>query len=167
VALTGNLGRRGAGWQFANLQTAVFDEVKDPVAFYPPERPDGVARIAVSTARLGADMLATICPMCQMNIDLYQAEVNRRFKTDFKIPILFFTQLLGLAFGMDAKELGIGSEVVSSRRALAKIGITVPEPPEGEAVAAGAPAEKPRVPRARKGPELPMPHMPKDEGVGL
>jgi anaerobic selenocysteine-containing dehydrogenase len=65
-ALTGNLGRRGAGWQFANLQSAVFDEVKDPVAFYPPERPDGVARIAVSSARLGADMLALRGPPLKM-----------------------------------------------------------------------------------------------------
>ena len=66
VALTGNVGRPGAGWQFANLQTAVFDEVRDPVAFYPPEKPDGVARIAVSTARLGADMLALRDPPLRM-----------------------------------------------------------------------------------------------------
>ena len=64
--LTGNVGKRGAGWQFANLQTAVFDDVKDPVAFYPPERPDGVARIALSTARLGADMLALRDPPLRM-----------------------------------------------------------------------------------------------------
>lgn len=66
VALTGNLGRPGAGWQFANLQTAVFDEVQDPIAFYPPEHPDGVARIALSTARLGADMLALADPPLKM-----------------------------------------------------------------------------------------------------
>ncbi|GMV03827.1 MAG: molybdopterin oxidoreductase [Gemmatimonadota bacterium] len=66
VALTGNLGRPGAGWQFANLQSAVFDDVKDPVAFYPPDEPDGVARIAVSTARLGADMLALADPPLKM-----------------------------------------------------------------------------------------------------
>jgi anaerobic selenocysteine-containing dehydrogenase len=62
LALTGNLGRPGAGWQFANLQSAVFDDVKDPLAFYPPAEPDGVARIGVSTARLGADMLAATDP---------------------------------------------------------------------------------------------------------
>ena len=62
LALTGNIGRPGAGWVFANLQSAVFDEVKDPIALYPPERPDGVARISVATARLGADMLATADP---------------------------------------------------------------------------------------------------------
>jgi heterodisulfide reductase subunit B len=125
-----------------------------------------IRRLLDSAERRGADVLATICPMCQMNIDLYQGEVNRRFKTDFHIPILFFTQLVGLAFGMEAKELGIGSEVISAKRALAKIGIEVPEPEEGEAVAAGAGPEK-RAPRPKKGQALPMPRMPKDEGVGL
>jgi heterodisulfide reductase subunit B len=124
-----------------------------------------IRRLLDSAERLGADVLATICPMCQMNIDLYQGEVNRRFKTDFHIPILFFTQLVGLAFGMEAKELGIGSEVISAKRALAKIGIEVPEPEEGEAVAAGAGPAK-RAPRPKKGQALPMPRMPKDEGVG-
>jgi len=58
VAITGNLGRPGAGWQFANLQTDVFGAVQDPEAFYPPSRPDGAARVSVSTARLGLDMRA-------------------------------------------------------------------------------------------------------------
>ncbi len=66
VAITGNLGRPGAGWQFANLQTAVFDSVKDPIAFYPPETPDGVARVSISTARLGRDMLAARDPELRM-----------------------------------------------------------------------------------------------------
>jgi anaerobic selenocysteine-containing dehydrogenase len=62
LAITGNIGRPGAGWQFANLQSHVFDPVKDPVAFYPPERPDGRTRVSISTARLGRDMLATDDP---------------------------------------------------------------------------------------------------------
>ncbi len=134
-----------------------------------------IRRLLDSAERLGADVLATICPMCQMNIDLYQAEVNRRFKTDYRIPILFFTQLVGLAFGMEAKALGIGVRGrLGAKRALAKIGIEVPEPPEAErvpvgaAAADGAPAARPRAPRAKKGPALPMPRMPRDDqGVGL
>ncbi len=66
TALTGNIGIAGGGWQFANLQSAVFDEVKDPLAFYPPAEPDGVIRVAVSTARLGRDMLATRNPPLKM-----------------------------------------------------------------------------------------------------
>ncbi len=66
LALTGNIGRVGAGWQFANLQSAIFDEVKDPLALYPPEKPDGVARVSISTARLGRDMLKTDDPPLKM-----------------------------------------------------------------------------------------------------
>jgi anaerobic selenocysteine-containing dehydrogenase len=66
LAVTGNLGRPGAGWIYANLQSAIFDEVKDPVAFFPPERPDGVMRVSISTARLGRDMLAQVEPPLRM-----------------------------------------------------------------------------------------------------
>jgi heterodisulfide reductase subunit B2 len=120
-------------------------------------------RLLDAADRLGTDVIATLCPMCQMNIDLYQAEVNHRFGTRYHVPILFFTQLMGLAFGSDARSLGIGTEVVSARDALARIGVSVPEPepvPDG-----GAP--RPRKPRPGRGPELPMPVMPgpgEDEG---
>jgi anaerobic selenocysteine-containing dehydrogenase len=66
LALTGNVGRPGAGWQFANLQSDIFSPVKDPLAFYPPDEPDSVARVSVSTSRLGGDMLATTDPPLKM-----------------------------------------------------------------------------------------------------
>ncbi|MBK5099227.1 MAG: molybdopterin-dependent oxidoreductase, partial [Gemmatimonadetes bacterium] len=66
LAITGNFGRPGSGWVYANLQSAVFDDVKDPVAFYPPEQPDGVMRVSISTARLGRDMLAQRDPPLRM-----------------------------------------------------------------------------------------------------
>ena len=58
LAVTGQVGKPGAGWMYANLQTQVFSNVKDPLDFYPPEEPDGVVRVSVSTARLGRDMEA-------------------------------------------------------------------------------------------------------------
>ena len=66
VALTGNLGKPGAGWVFANLQTDVFGAEQDPLAFYPPAAPDGIARVSVSTARLGPDLLAQTGPPVRM-----------------------------------------------------------------------------------------------------
>ncbi len=66
LAITGNLGRPGAGWVYANLQSHVFDEVRDPVACYPPAEPDGVVRVSVSTARLGRDMLDQTEPPIRM-----------------------------------------------------------------------------------------------------
>lgn len=62
LAVTGQVGRPGGGWMYANLQTQVFGDVKDPVACYPPAQPDGVVRVSISTARLGRDMKATTAP---------------------------------------------------------------------------------------------------------
>ncbi|MGB6363540.1 MAG: molybdopterin-dependent oxidoreductase, partial [Thermoanaerobaculia bacterium] len=53
LALTGNLGKPGAGWVYANLQSQIFDAPGDPLAFYPPERDDDPIRISVSTSLLG------------------------------------------------------------------------------------------------------------------
>ncbi len=69
-----------------------------------------------------ADVLVTVCPMCQLNLDAYQSRVNQHFGTGFHLPILYFTQVLGLAFGIDAKALGFGKEMVSADEALRKIG---------------------------------------------
>lgn len=85
-----------------------------------------IRRLVADAAERGAHLMATVCPMCQMNIDAYQNEMNHFFKTDYHMPILFFTQLLGLAFGAKPEELGIGLELVSSRNALAYIGVEVP-----------------------------------------
>ncbi len=116
-------------------------------------------RLVHEASARGADLMATVCPMCQMNIDCFQDEMNAHFRTSYHMPILFFTQLVGLAFGAAARELGIGSELVDPRAALAKIGVEVP-PPE--------PAAPARSRSARKSAALPMPPMPADgEREGL
>jgi heterodisulfide reductase subunit B len=92
-----------------------------------------IRRLVDTADRRGADLLATVCPMCQMNIDAYQGEMNRHFGTRYHVPILFFTQLIGLAFGVEPRELGIGAEIVSARDVLGKLGIELPEEPAAEA----------------------------------
>jgi len=66
LVITGNIGIPGAGWLYANLQSSIFDTVQDPIAFFPPEKPDGIARVSISTARLGQDMLAQKDPTLKM-----------------------------------------------------------------------------------------------------
>jgi heterodisulfide reductase subunit B len=111
-----------------------------------------IRRLIYGATRYEADMLVTLCPMCQLNIDAYQAEANRFFSTNYEMPILYFTQLIGLAFGISAKELGIGQEFVDPRPALAKINVEVDDTP--------APTRKPK----EEG--LPMPKMPGKNGGG-
>jgi heterodisulfide reductase subunit B len=67
----------------------------------------------------GAQVIATACPMCQVNLECYQQSVNQEFGTQFSVPILYFTQLLGLALGIPKKRLGIGKEFVSAVPVLA------------------------------------------------
>lgn len=66
MAITGNIGRPGGGWQFANLQSHIFGSPRDPLAFYPPESRDGTVRVSISTARLGRDILAASDPALRM-----------------------------------------------------------------------------------------------------
>jgi heterodisulfide reductase subunit B len=54
-----------------------------------------------------ADCIAVTCPLCQMNLDVYQAKINKTYQTDFHIPIVYFTQLMGLAFALESKQLGL------------------------------------------------------------
>jgi heterodisulfide reductase subunit B len=110
-------------------------------------------RLLRNAAEYETDIMVTLCPMCQLNLDAYQEAVNKRFGTNYKIPILYFTQLIGLALGISPEALGIGSEFVDARPALSKIGIELPPPQE--------PAKKKRPSKE----ELPMPRMPESEEV--
>ena len=54
-----------------------------------------------------ADVVATSCPLCQFNLECYQDDMSSKFKTDMNIGVVYFSQLLGLAFGLSPKELGM------------------------------------------------------------
>jgi len=62
----------------------------------------------------GAAVIATACPMCQVNLECYQQQVNQEFGTRFSVPVVYFTQLMGLALGIPGKKLGIGKEIVAA-----------------------------------------------------
>ena len=55
----------------------------------------------------GANCVAVCCQLCQQNLDLRQDQINSTMGTSYDIPVLFFTQLLGLAYGLSPKELGL------------------------------------------------------------
>jgi heterodisulfide reductase subunit B2 len=61
-----------------------------------------------------ADMIICMCPMCQLNMDGYQSRVNGFFGTDFQLPIIYFTQIMGVAFGLEPKKLDFGKEIVAA-----------------------------------------------------
>jgi heterodisulfide reductase subunit B len=55
----------------------------------------------------GADIIATACPLCHANLDLRQKQINDEYQDNFDIPIVYFTQLMGVAYGLDPKSLGM------------------------------------------------------------
>lgn len=62
----------------------------------------------------GANCIAVACPLCQQNLDLRQAQVNETMGSKFNIPVLYFTQIMGLAYGFSSKELGLDKLIVSA-----------------------------------------------------
>ena len=74
-----------------------------------------------SAADKGADVIVAACPLCEMNLEAYQPKVNAMFGTDFNIPVMYFTQLAGLAFGVEPAKLAIDKQVVPCDDVLAAI----------------------------------------------
>ena len=81
---------------------------------------DLIGKLLDSAVSNGAECLVTVCPLCQTNLDAYQSQANKKFKTNFKIPILFFTQLMGVAFGLNDGNLGLKTNIVPVEKVLAK-----------------------------------------------
>ena len=61
----------------------------------------------------GADFMVTPCPLCHMSLDIYQDRAGRAVNTQLNLPILHLPQLLGLAMGIPAKDLGVSRHLVS------------------------------------------------------
>ena len=79
-----------------------------------------LTRQVLAMARLaGADCIAAACPLCQINLDMRQADIEAETGEQFALPVFYFTQLLGLAIGLGAKELGLGALVVDPGKLLA------------------------------------------------
>ncbi len=68
--------------------------------------------------RVGANAMATVCPLCQFNLEGFQDEIRERIE-DVRLPVLYLPQLMGLAFGLDEKKLGIQRNFSSIQSILA------------------------------------------------
>ncbi len=106
-------------------------------------------RLFQNAQQYEADVIACFCPMCQLNLDAYQGQVNNTFNTNFSIPVVFFTQLMGVAFGLSPKEMGFGKEILPAWPVIEKKICQPPPPAEKE-------SKKPR-PRRKRDSGLPMP----------
>jgi heterodisulfide reductase subunit B len=71
----------------------------------------------------GADCVIVACPICQMALDARQIDVEKEYNEKFDMPILYFTQLIGLAVGIDPKKLGLDKNFVSTSNLLKSLKI--------------------------------------------
>jgi heterodisulfide reductase subunit B2 len=61
----------------------------------------------------GAEAISVLCPLCHINLDLRQKAIEKRYKEKFNLPVFYYTQLLGLSFGLDPKKLALDRLFVS------------------------------------------------------
>jgi len=80
-------------------------------------------KILDSAIRNGAEAIVSTCPMCTFNIDHKQEDIKGKYFGFKKIPVLYFTQLLGIAMGLDYLTLGFEQNYVDPRPLLDKKGL--------------------------------------------
>ena len=68
----------------------------------------------------GAHALCLVCPFCSVMYDGNQKSIESQYNMSFDLPVLYLTQILGLAMGFDRKELGLNMNVVKTKALLAQ-----------------------------------------------
>ena len=87
------------------------------LAFSEPEKSQKQIKDIVESAYdHGAEMIVTPCPLCQANVEIYQNDVNKRFGTKFHIPVLYYSQLMTIAYGGSAKDAGLDGQIIKAKR---------------------------------------------------
>lgn len=79
------------------------------------------ARILELAANLDVDAVVVACPLCQMNLDLRQPQAAKEASAFFRMPVLYFTQMMGLAFGIQPSDLGLEKLRVSADGLISKL----------------------------------------------
>jgi len=78
-------------------------------------------KILKNAKRVGADAIAVACPLCHVNLDARQRQIETEFREQFQLPILYFTQLMGLAFGLNSVALGLDKHFVDPHPLLQQV----------------------------------------------
>lgn len=72
---------------------------------------------------LGADCIVLACPLCATNLELRQPDIEKKYNVSYNLPILYITEIIGLALGMKPGKLGINKHIVSPKPVLEKLGL--------------------------------------------
>ncbi len=64
----------------------------------------------------GADMIVTPCPLCQMNTEVYQDQINEKHGTSFNMPVVYYSQLMSVAYGKSGSEAGLDGQIIRAKK---------------------------------------------------
>jgi heterodisulfide reductase subunit B len=87
------------------------------LAFSEPDKAQKQIRDIVESAYdSGADMIVTPCQLCQANVEIYQSEINKKQGTKFSIPVVYYTQLMSVAYGGTAVQAGLDGQLIKAEK---------------------------------------------------
>lgn len=87
------------------------------LAFSEPEKSQALIKDIIESAYdNGADMIVTPCPVCQMNTEVYQDQINAKYGTKFKMPVVYYSTLMSVAYGKSYKEAGLDGQVIPAKK---------------------------------------------------
>jgi heterodisulfide reductase subunit B len=87
------------------------------LAFSEPEKSQEMIHGIIEAAYdNGADMIATPCPLCQANVEIYQDQINERFGTKFNIPVVYYSQLISVAYGRSASDAALDGQLIAAKQ---------------------------------------------------
>lgn len=87
------------------------------LAFSEPQKSQEMIKGIIEAAYdHGADMIATPCPLCQANVEIYQDQINATYGTKFEMPVVYYAQLMDVAFGRNAKDSALDGQIVRATK---------------------------------------------------
>lgn len=85
--------------------------------FSEPEKSQALVKDIIEAAYDGgADMLVTPCPVCQMNTEVYQEQINKKYGTKFNMPSVYYSTLMSVAYGRSAKDAALDGQVIKAKQ---------------------------------------------------
>ncbi len=87
------------------------------LAFSEPEKSqEMISGIIESAYDNNADMIVTPCPLCQANVEIYQDEINEKNGTKFDMPVVYYSQLISVAYGRSASDAALDGQVIAAKK---------------------------------------------------
>jgi heterodisulfide reductase subunit B len=87
------------------------------LAFSEPDKSQKQIRDIVEAAYDGgAEMIVTPCQLCQANVEIYQSEINKKKGTKLNMPVVYYSQLMSVAYGGSAKESGLNGQLIKAEK---------------------------------------------------